>query len=407
MRRYATVWRLPGARVLLVGGLLSRLGIGVTPLAMLLLIADATGRYAPAAVAGGTFSIASAAIAPLLGRLADRIGPTPVLLTSAIAHPLALVALVVTTDRLHHGGTQAGVWAAAALAGATFPPMSASVRGAWNRLTAHDPALHANAFALETSLFEVVFVVGPLLVAGFVAFWNAQAAILASAVVTCAFTIVAARGSAIRSAVPTGRAAGTRGLGPLTRPGFLPLVCCASGLGAAFGIVSVGVPAYAAHAGVGDPKGLAGVLLAVWGIGSAIGGIVYGMRRGSGARVRQLYILTLSVAASIALLAAAPSPMTLAVALAVGGVTIAPTLTVQNSLVSFVAPAGMLTEAYTWLVTLSIAASAAASALVGPLLDRPGGVRWAFLIAAGCVALGALVVARSPLAAVDRAAPAV
>src|SRR5258707_8390594 len=117
MRRSATVGRRPGAGVLLVAGLLSRLGMGVTPLAMLLLIADATGRYAPAAVAGGIYSIASAAVAPLLGRIADRIGPTPVLLASAIAHPLALAALVVTTDRLPHGGSQAAVWAAAAVAG--------------------------------------------------------------------------------------------------------------------------------------------------------------------------------------------------------------------------------------------------------------------------------------------------
>ena len=39
MRRYGGVLRLPGARVLLIVGVIARLGIGITPLALLLVIA--------------------------------------------------------------------------------------------------------------------------------------------------------------------------------------------------------------------------------------------------------------------------------------------------------------------------------------------------------------------------------
>jgi MFS family permease len=398
VRRYAAVLRLPGARALLIGGVLARLGIGVTPLALLLLVAHSTGHYAPAAVAGGLYSLANAALSPIVGRIADRIGPSPVLIVTAVAHPLALVAVVVMAARLGAHGAPVGVWAAATVAGATYPPMSASVRGAWNHMTAHDEALHANAFALETSMFEVVFVIGPLLVAGFVAFANAEAAILATAATTFAFTIMVARGTAMRTRRGSERRHHTTGLGPLREPGFTTLLCCAAGLGAAFGIVSVAVPAYATHSGAANAQGLAGVLLAVWGIGSALGGLVYGSRRSAGSPVRKLMVLTLSVAVSVALLAAAPTPWALAIILAVGGVTIAPTLTVQNSLVSIVTPAKMHTEAYTWIITLSIATSAGASSLAGLLVDRPGGVRWAFLMAGAFVAAGAAVVARSPLA---------
>ena len=71
---------MPGAPVLLVVGILARLGIGMTPLALLLLVQQATGRYTPAAVAGGIYALAGAALSPVAGRLADRIGPSPVLL---------------------------------------------------------------------------------------------------------------------------------------------------------------------------------------------------------------------------------------------------------------------------------------------------------------------------------------
>ena len=64
LRQYLTVWRLPGAPLLLVGGLIARLGIGMTPLALLLLVHDTTGRYTWAAMAGAAYALAGAALSP-------------------------------------------------------------------------------------------------------------------------------------------------------------------------------------------------------------------------------------------------------------------------------------------------------------------------------------------------------
>src|SRR5262249_14717268 len=147
--------------------------------------------------------------------------------------------LILLTRHVPAHGAPLVVWAAAAVAGATYPPMSAAIRGAWNHLTGHDADLYANAFALETSMFEVVFVVGPLLVAAFLAFSDARVAILASAAATGVFSIVVARGRVMRSIAGHPPHARTKGLGPLRLAGFVPLACCAMGLGAAFGIVSI------------------------------------------------------------------------------------------------------------------------------------------------------------------------
>ncbi|WP_331460997.1 MFS transporter [Micromonospora tarapacensis] len=169
LRRYLDVWQVPGAPTLLITGIIGRLGIGMTPLALLLVVEEVTGRYSLAALAGGCYALSGAALSPVAGRIADRIGPTPVLLGTGVAHPLALIGLLWSARSDAVPFTL--VLLAAALAGATYPPMTAAIRGAWNDLTSVDTGryhLRNTALAAETTLFEVVFVLGPLLVAGFV-----------------------------------------------------------------------------------------------------------------------------------------------------------------------------------------------------------------------------------------------
>ena len=183
------------------------------------------------------------------------------------------------------------MYAAAALAGATYPPMIAAIRGAWNDLT--DPAsgryaLRNTALAAETSLFELVFVLGPLLVAGFVLLADAAAALIGAGVVTLVGTVAVALGRAMRGWRPHPRHAHARGLGPL-RVARLPRAAALRGR--AGHRVRRGRRDRARRTrprqGVADPESLAGVLLAVWAVGSAIGGFWFGTRRPAANMTRQ------------------------------------------------------------------------------------------------------------------------
>ncbi|PWR11505.1 MFS transporter [Micromonospora acroterricola] len=392
LRQYLGVWRIPGAPMLLVTGIIGRLGIGMTPLALLLVVEQVTGRYALAAVAGGIYAVAGAVLSPVAGRIADRVGPSPILLVTAVAHPLALIGLLMAS----RSGDDAlpAIYLAAGVAGATYPPLTAAIRGAWNDLTGPGSDryhLRNTALAAETSLFEIVFVLGPLLVAGFVLVADAAAALIGAAVVTLVGTTAVALGRVMRGWRPHPREHHARGLGPLRVGGFPALLVCVSSLGIAFGAAGVIVPAYAGNHTADDPESLAGILLAVWGIGSAAGGFWFGVRRPSPNMTRQFAMLLAALAGTFAVFAVMPTPLALGVALVVGGATIAPALTLENTLVGRIAPAGMLNEAYTWVVTMSVAASAAGGAVAGLIVDHAGGVPWAFLFAGAAVAVGAAV----------------
>jgi MFS family permease len=406
LRQYLSVWRLPGGRVLLSVGILARLGFGMTPLALLLLVQGTTGSYAAAGLAGGVYALAGAALSPVAGRLADRIGPSPILLTTAVMHPLALTALLLISQ----GGADVLPWifVVSALAGATYPPLTAAIRRAWNDMTAVGGGRHelrGAAMAAETSLFELVFVLGPILVAGLlVGTHNPATALACAAVVTLLGTWWIARLPVMRHHVRQRDGAHAKGLGPLGVSGFPPLLTCVAALGIAFGAAGVTVPAYAGLHGGGD--GLGGVLLGVWGVGSAVGGIWFGTKRPAMALPRQLAWLLGAVAANFLVLAFMPSPLYLGLALVFGGAAIAPALTVESNLVGRLAPAAMLNEAYTWVATVSVAGSAAGGAVAGTIVDQPHGLPWAFGFAAAVLVVAALVAAmpRGSMARADQRA---
>ena len=71
MNVYRQLWAIPGARMLLVGGTVARLGHGVTIVAWVLLIRAVGGSYTEAGLVAGTISLATAFAAPVAGR------PTP------------------------------------------------------------------------------------------------------------------------------------------------------------------------------------------------------------------------------------------------------------------------------------------------------------------------------------------
>jgi hypothetical protein len=276
------------------------------------------------------------------------------------------------------------VIAASAAAGASTPLVSGTVRALWSRV---DPAVRPTAYALDATATELVFVAGPTTVAALAVLASpAWAVVVAGALAVCGALGIATSG-AMRAWVPAG--------GPRTglfttvlAPGMPRVLLSGSALMLGFGALEVAVPAFADAAG---SPGLSGVLLAVWSLGSVAGGLWFGARVVSVSLPRQYRWGLLGVTIGLVPLATVETPWVLGALLFLGGTAIAPTLTVQSSLVGSIAPARATTEAFTWLSTIAFGASAVGAAVGGALIEGSAGVSGSLMLAAGGAALAVAV----------------
>ena len=263
MRAYLPVWRLPSAPVLLLAGFAGRLPSAMVPLALLLMVQEQTGSYAVAGGISATFGIATALVAPVLGRLADRRSPRPVLVLQALAYPLLLATAAVVVLR------NAPVWtmfATAAAVGMSTPLVSGTVRALWSRV---DPTVRPTAYALDATATELVFVTGPTLVAALTFLASPAIALAVAGVLGVGGALGVVMSAPMRAWRPVA-APRRRLFETVTLPGMPRVLLSGTALMLAVGGLEVAVPAFADAAGA---PGMSGLLLAVWALGSTFGEI--------------------------------------------------------------------------------------------------------------------------------------
>ncbi|GGK65270.1 MFS transporter [Sphaerisporangium melleum] len=342
---------------LLVGTLVGRLPSAMAPLAIPLALRQSGATYTVIGLAVGTFAVAAAVGGPVLGRLVDRVGQVRILAPAAVLAGIGLIAIAVAPS------SPAIVFTGAVLAGAATPPLEPCLRALWPDVV--PPGRLESAYALDSASQELVFIGGPLLVGACLAFASPMGALWLAALVGGLGVLVVATAPPTRAWRAPARSADW--LGPLTSPGLRVLLVSLTGVGVALGTLNVLVIAYAERQQV---PGGAALMLALNAGGALIGGLGYGAIRWSSSPRRRLVLLTAGLACSYALLCLVPSPPYMAVVMVVTGLFLAPVLSASFVLVGDLAPAGTVTEAFAWLVTLMTVGVALGSTAVGAVLEQ-------------------------------------
>jgi MFS family permease len=384
VKAYAEVLRAPHVAALIATTLLARFPIGINALAIILYLRAERGSYAVAGVVAGALAAGSGIGAPVQGRLVDALGQRRVLVPLAVVHAAALGAIVVGTEL---GAATAVLVVCGLVAGFAVPPTSAVLRSMWPTLLRGRPELMQAAYALDSVMIELIFISGPLVTAVVATVLSPQAALVISA----ASVIV---GTAGFTALPPSRAIKpdpdrprTGVLGALASPGVRTLVFTSLPLGVGIGICEVTLPAFSDASGA---AATAGLLLAVWSLGSAIGGLLYGAWPNRPPLQRVHIAVTALLPLSLLPLAAAPSVAVMALLVIPAGMFIAPLLATRNEMVGWVAPEGARTEAYTWPVTAFVGGIAIGSALAGAIVESASW-RTAFLVAGAAGLVGFVI----------------
>ncbi|WP_415939952.1 MFS transporter [Streptomyces sp. 039-1] len=371
---YREVLRVPYACRLLAGTLIGRLPTAMAPLAVLVVTADDHG-YGTASALAALYLLASAVGGPLSGRLADRYGQARAFTTGAVVSTIALVTVVTGPDR--------SSWAAGCVlvAGATRPALESGLRALWGTgcgSVMPSRAHQRTALMLDGASQELIYIAGPIAVVSIAVTVSAQTALLATAAVGLAGTVLVVSTPVSRA----WRAAPGRAdwLGPIRSARLRTMYLAMVGVGVPIGAIT---PLAVAAGDRFHTPVLDGLLPAVLSAGAVLGGLIYGYRTWPGAHDRHLTVLSWVFVAGWLPLTAATGPATAVVATAVAGLPMAALLSCAFTLTGTLAPGRSVTEAYALLVAALDIGCALGTALAGALPTTA-------LLPAGAVA-GALV----------------
>ena len=372
MAGYRVLLRTPGVGRIIAAQLTARFPNGMISLAVLLHIEHITGSYGAAGLVLAATSVGQAVAGPVTSRWMGRWGMRRVLSVTLIlcAAAIAAIALLVVPLPVY--------MALGLVGGLSTPPVQSAVRTIYPKMVPSSQL--TPLYSLDASLQEIIWVLAPVVITLVGTQVGTVPALLLIVVILLGggtWFILSPEVGRVR--IPRSR----RALGTVLRKppvilatatGFLLVGACAA--------VEAGVVATFNHGGLE-----AGLILAVFAVGSLAGGLSFGhIPIGRWAMARRFAIVTVGLTLTIVSLNA----WWLGATLLVAGAGIAPALAVMFAMTSASVRFSETAEAYGWIGTGQLIGAAAGSAVAGFLVDGAG-PQGAYIAAAGFAAAGLLV----------------
>ncbi|MBT2486911.1 MULTISPECIES: MFS transporter [unclassified Microbacterium] len=372
MAGYRDLLRTPGVARMIAAQLTARFPNGMTSLAILLHVEQQTGSYGAAGLVLAATSVGQAVAGPITSRWMGVWGMRRVLTLTLGVCVLAVLGLALLPLNVP------GYMILGMVAGLSTPPIQAAVRTIYPKLV--NSTQLTPLFSLDASLQEIIWILAPVLITLVSTQIGTVEGLLLVAIILIAggaWFILSPEVGRVR--IPRSRnALGKVVLKPpvmlATVIGFLLIGACAA--------VEVGVVATFEHGSL-----TAGMVLAVFAVGSLVGGLASGhIPIGPWAMARRLLIVTIGLGLTMVML----NVFWLGGTLILAGIGVAPALAVLFAITSASVKFSETAEAFGWAGTGQLIGAAAGSAVAGFLVDA-GDWRGAYFAATLFAVVGLIV----------------
>jgi MFS family permease len=375
---YGSLLKTPGVARIIAAQLTARLPNGMLSLAYLLRVQYVTHSYGEAGLVLAATSVGQAIAGPLTSRWMGRWGMRPVLILTTLvcATTVFSIAFIGMTLPLY--------MVVGFLGGLSTPPVQPAVRTIYPKMVTS--AQLTRLFALDASAQEIIWIAGPVVIT----FVSIQVSTVLGVVIPGVLLLGGGLWFLLSPEVGKVRIPRSRrSLGAVLRKKPVILATLVGML--LIGACSATEADVVAVFGHGGPQ--AGIVLAVWSIGSLVGGLALGSQQlDRWALSRRMVVVAVGIAlATVAVaLPLIGTFWSLTAALLVAGLGIAPALGVMSAIVASSVRFSETAEAYGWVGTGQLIGAAAGSAVAGFFIDGSGAFG-GFVVATALALLGALV----------------
>lgn len=347
---YRELFKSPGFVRVVTTQLLARFPFGMMSLALVMHIQHVFNSYAIAGFALGAETIGAAISGPLLGRRMGVVGVRKVILPFSIISSGAIFGIAFLSI------SPLITIALSAIVGLTSPPIQSAARTVYPTLV--KKKLLPSVYALDATSQELIWVIGPVLATVLAAQINTivPVAVMGTLQIIGAWLFVANKEVANIEIPKSNRRIG----GVLKNKVVFANLILGLLLIGSFSGVEVGTVAVLG-------KQLAGPVIAVFSVGSIIGGLLLGNRnKGKWALTRFLSLICFGYA----LVFINPTdPVAMSIAWFIAGLGIAPVLGTLGAIIGVTVKLSDSAEAYGWVGTGQLMGYSAGAALAGIAID--------------------------------------
>lgn len=349
MSSFRDLLKVPGVLRIVLSQLYARLPFGMLSLAFIIFIQEKTGSYTIAGIALGAETLGVSVAQPILSRIMANFGIRPVIIISSAVTSVAFLAMTVVPPE------PLILILLSLVIGLSSPPIQTAARVIYPNIT--PKPLLVRLFGLDATAQEIIWVVGPVVITLIAAQFGNDAMLYTMAVVQVTGTLWFVWNSETKTKVslsetPLGKVLKNKTVSIMTFMGLLFI-----GSFAGIEVASVAV----------FDKALAGLLIAVFSIGSILGG-VFLASRGKGKWALSKFVFLVLVGFSMVLIDPT-NPWWVGFSLFIAGIGVAPTLGIMALTISGGTKKSETAEAFGWQTTGQLVGLSAGSALAGVAVD--------------------------------------